>query len=139
MRTAGSQFTVTVNGCDNYWNKRTDAAALVQLTATDLYYSTPTAAPLAGGAVQVQMTLVSAGTHTVTASDQNAQPLSPYTVRGVTVTPNVAWQLQVLVPGETNVGGKYNNGVITLEGRIEAGTVIDGPVTFADAAIEKAK
>lgn len=49
----------------------------------------------------------------------------------------------VVPPGETRTfnsnSGKYNNGIFTLEGLINAGTVIDGAVKIKNAALEGSK
>ncbi len=105
VQTAGAAFTITVNGCDQYWNRCQSGAANVHIAATDPFYTPPADKSLVNGQTTISLTLVSVGTNTLTASDSNAV-LNPYSVTGVTVTPNVPVQLQVLVPGETNVGGK---------------------------------
>ncbi|MFA5857904.1 MAG: hypothetical protein WC955_02445 [Elusimicrobiota bacterium] len=106
-QTAGVAFNVTVRGTDNYWNIRNDATALVQVTADDVYYSTPSAMSLLGGTTVVSLTLVTGNmNHTIYAVDSDASPLAKSTSTAVTVAANASARLHVIVPGETLEQGK---------------------------------
>ncbi len=104
-QTAGVQFYTTVNLCDTYWNQVTDGSMpSVTLGSTDLYWSTPTPHTLVGGSrVFTTVTLVTASTHTITATGGGyAVGVSSPLV----VDANNAARLLVVLPGETLVNGK---------------------------------
>ncbi len=104
-QTAGTQFTVTVNGVDGNWNLVNTAADLVHISSSDGNATLPANAALAAGTRTLAVTLRTAGNATVTASDatngaiaQNASP--PF---GVGASGLV--RLQILLPGEAPAPG----------------------------------
>ncbi|MEN3013788.1 MAG: hypothetical protein ABDH23_04130 [Endomicrobiia bacterium] len=106
--TAGVPFNITVYGCDQYWNLQPNAVALVRVTDSDVYNSTPALTSLINGQAVIQHTFVTAATHYVTVEDVDADPLASYTVPVVTVTANVPKKLLAVLPGEMYKPGKYN-------------------------------
>ncbi|MEO0223494.1 MAG: hypothetical protein ABIL76_00175, partial [candidate division WOR-3 bacterium] len=106
--TAGVPFNITVYGCDQYWNLQPNAVALVRITDSDVYNSTPLATSLVNGQAVIQHTFVTAGTHYILVEDIDSDPLASYTVPVVTVTANVPTKLLAMLPGETYKPGKYN-------------------------------
>jgi hypothetical protein len=62
--TAGVQFTLTVNLCDDNWNRvTTGGMPNVSLASTDVYWSTPTALTLSQGTRNFNATLLTAATY----------------------------------------------------------------------------
>jgi hypothetical protein len=115
--TAGQSYYVTVDGTDQYWNRRADANATVRLTATGGYetvYSTPQS--LINGRATIPFALFTASTQTIVATDEDASPLSSYTVPVVTVTFNTAQKLLVVLPGETYKPGRWQQTPAGKEG-----------------------
>ncbi|MDO8735439.1 MAG: hypothetical protein Q7K21_09835, partial [Elusimicrobiota bacterium] len=116
-RTAGTSFTATVNGVDIYWNKITSlpqSTSTIKLDTSDIYDINPTNKALTDGSTTFSVTLVTVSTYTVAvASDAtvNYYPNDPSSSALVSVGPGAKTRLQVLVPGETQIPGKWNNGV----------------------------
>ncbi|MBN1822759.1 MAG: hypothetical protein JW803_00410 [Endomicrobiales bacterium] len=111
MQTADESFNLTVNLCDNNWNKVvTGSMPSVELGSTDLFWSTPTARTLSAGAVVFQgiyaPKLITATTHTMTVTEVTSFGYAMGISSPVCVNPNSANQLVVIVPGETQVNGK---------------------------------
>src|SRR5207249_73390 len=67
-RTAGTAFTVTVNGVDDSWNV-VNTNDTVGITATDTNATLPASAILVGGARTFSVTLRTAGSATLTSSN----------------------------------------------------------------------
>ncbi|MCB4791979.1 MAG: hypothetical protein LHV68_08835 [Elusimicrobia bacterium] len=107
-KTAGTSFNVRVNGVDLYWNKVTGAAADVKLASTDTHDSEPLSTrPLDEGTTSFIWTFISATTNgwTLTATDEDAQPLTSYTSPVIPVNGAAASKLLVLVPDEVPDAG----------------------------------
>ncbi|MBW2561108.1 MAG: fibronectin type III domain-containing protein, partial [Deltaproteobacteria bacterium] len=124
-QTAGVAFSVTVNAVDDLWNIAANAVATSQLTTTDPNDSEPASIALTNGATVFSLTMVTAGTATITAADTDGTPLPSDTSSEVTINPNAATKLQVLVPGEAAAAGtgggktgvpdtQYAGGVFTV-------------------------
>jgi hypothetical protein len=134
--TAGVAFTVTVNCVDNWYNIVSNANPEVKITTSDLYDSEPDSAPLVNGSKTYSVTLQTAGSATITASDVDGiSPLYTESVSpSVTVNVNTAVKLQVLVPGETAAPGKTSSpaGKIGTPSNQVAGTAFNVTVNCVD-------
>ncbi|MFA6469683.1 MAG: hypothetical protein WCW35_12350 [Bacteroidota bacterium] len=100
-RTAGSLFNVTVNAVDANWNLVSSVSDIVGITSSDPNASLPSNAALSGGTQTYSITLRTAGTATVTASDVSDPGKSSNTTPSLTVNAGAFSKLQILVPGET--------------------------------------
>src|SRR5439155_1378726 len=87
-RTAGVAFTVTVNAVDANWNVMSSTDT-VGITSTDTNATLPGNAALASGTQMFNVTLKTAGTKTLTASDITTPAKTPDTSLGITVNPGV--------------------------------------------------
>ena len=99
-RTAGSSFPVTVNAVDSYWNFVT-ATDSVGITSSDGYATLPADTSLVAGSKTFSVTLRTAGTATITASDVTDPAKTANTSPSIIVNPGAFSKLQILVPGET--------------------------------------
>ena len=99
-QTAGTSFSVTVNAVDVNWNKVTSVTDTVAITSSDANAVLPSSAALVSGTKTFSVTLRTAGSRTVTASDLTYTTRAGSTSSAVTVNPAVFTRLQLLVPGE---------------------------------------
>ncbi|MCK4802874.1 hypothetical protein KAS33_04300, partial [bacterium] len=102
-KTAGDSFSVTINCVDEYWNI-TDSTPTVKITTNDSNGTVnPSVVALSSGTVTVDVTFKTANsTWTVTVSDNDYEDEYPDdTSSQVTVQPDIAQKLQVLLPVET--------------------------------------
>ncbi|PKN01408.1 MAG: hypothetical protein CVU77_05585, partial [Elusimicrobia bacterium HGW-Elusimicrobia-1] len=114
---AGQQYYITVNGTDQFWNRRNDSVASVRFTATGGYETVySTAQSLISGTAQIPFMLFTASTHTILAEDIDAAPLDPFTVPVVTVTFNSPTKLLAVMPGETYKPGRWKQTPAGKEG-----------------------
>jgi len=107
-QTAGAPFTVTVNAVDTNWNVVASASGYgysMHVTSSDTNATLPSNANLSSGTKTFSVTLKTAGTATVTASDASDGTKTPGTSSAVTVNSAAFSKLQVLVPGETAAPG----------------------------------
>ncbi|HYV31763.1 MAG TPA: hypothetical protein VEO53_11750, partial [Candidatus Binatia bacterium] len=104
-QTAGTAFSVTVNGVDANWNLVTNATDTVGLTSSDSNASLPANGALLNGTGIFNLTLKTAGNRTVTATDVTDGTRIASTSPSVTVNPALFAKLQLLVPGETAAPG----------------------------------
>src|SRR5437016_6372954 len=96
----GTAFTVTVNAVDAAWNVVTSAPTdTVGITSTDLG-AMPGNQALASGTQTFSVTLRTAGSQTLTASDITTPARTPNS-SVIPVTAGTFSKLQLLVPGET--------------------------------------
>jgi hypothetical protein len=104
-RIAGSNFVVTVNAVDDYWNL-IGTNDTVGLTSSDANATLPANAALAGGTKSLAMTNKTAGSGvTVTVSNLTQVGIAPDTSTAYTVNPAVLAKMQLLLPGETAAPG----------------------------------
>lgn len=104
---AGTAITVTVLSTDAYWNPVTSTRT-VALTTSDANTNTnlPSSAALVDGAKDFSLTFKTAGTWTVTATDQaGVGPLTANTSSTIGVGAGDLAGLQVLVGGQTSAPG----------------------------------
>ncbi len=103
-QTAGTAFTVTVNAVDANWNV-VSSTHTVAITSSDLNATPPANAALAAGTRTFSVTLKTAGSRTVTATDVTDATKTASTSPPITVNPGPFTKLQLLVPGETAAPG----------------------------------
>ena len=99
-QTAGVSFMVTVYSVDSSYYL-VPTTVTVSINTSDNFDSEPAAKPLIAGSTTFALTLITAGNTQISA---NSVGLSSDTAI-VSVVPDVATKLQILVPGETAVPG----------------------------------
>ncbi len=129
--TAGTSVTVTVNAVDTNWNLVASATPTVSISSSDPNATLPANAPLIGGTRSFSITLKTAGSRTVTATDVAAL-LSVGTSASVVVSAGIASKLQVLLPGETAAPGTVS-GKTGTPTAITAGASVTATVNAVDA------
>ncbi|HTO93630.1 MAG TPA: hypothetical protein VMM80_04640, partial [Bacteroidota bacterium] len=100
-QSAGTPFTVTVNGTDVNWDVVSTATDVIHLSATDTRAVIPADGPLVSGTRSVSVTLNSTGTAVLTASDVTTGAVTSASSPAITVGPGALAGLQLLLPGET--------------------------------------
>ncbi|MHB1050004.1 MAG: beta strand repeat-containing protein [Bacteroidota bacterium] len=107
VQSAGTPFSVTVNAVDPYWNLVSGAPAnSITLTTSDVNATMPAPANLSGGTVTfASVTLPTAGTATITATNSTDGSKTADTSPSITVNPGAINKLQALVPGEAAAPG----------------------------------
>ncbi len=104
-RTAGTAFNVTVNAVDAHWNLVSSVIDTVGITSSDANATLPANIALAAGTRTRSVTLRTAGTYTVTATDITDGTKSANTSPATTVNAGAFTKLQLLMPGETAAPG----------------------------------
>jgi anti-sigma factor ChrR (cupin superfamily) len=99
-QTAGTSFNVTVNAVDANWNL-VSSTDTVGITSSDANASLPANAALVAGTKNFSVTLKTAGSRTVTATDITDGSKTANTSPSITVNAGAFTKLQLLVPGET--------------------------------------
>ncbi len=118
---AGTPFLVTVHAVNANWDIITDAPAdEIVLTSTDVNASLPPSANLSGGTRTFLVTLVTAGSRRITASNITNGAIANNPSTTFTLSLGAFTKLQVLLPGETAApglaGGKTGNPIIPARG-----------------------
>jgi hypothetical protein len=131
QQTAGSAFTVTVNAVDANWNA-VSPTDTVRLTSTDGYATLPADTALVAGTKQLSVTLKTAASQTLTASDQSNGAITSNTSASVTVNAGTVTKLQLLLPGETADPGSATGKTGSPTART-AGTAFNVTVNAVDA------
>jgi hypothetical protein len=134
-QTAASAFNVIVNGVDANWNIVPGANGggyTMHLVSSDANATMPANADLASGTRTFSVTLKTAGTTTITASDVDDATKTPSTSPALTVNPGALAKLQLLVPGETAAPGTATGKTGTPSTQ-SAGTALDITVNAVDA------
>jgi hypothetical protein len=155
-RIAGTQTTITVNVCDEFWNLRSDVSPIVGIRTGDKYDIEPDTKTVTGsetfnvtlitGATYYAGTLRTGATHYISGFTPSNSPvsLSTGTSGGVCVLPTTAEKLQVLIPSEipepgmadepgSNAQGKYSSyGKIGTPDSFIAGTTFQATVHLVD-------
>ncbi len=119
---AGTAFTVTVLGVDQYWNQVPGVTDSIALASSDGFAVMPAHVALANGQALVSATLYSTGPQTFSASDLTQPPIQPGTSAATTVTGGPFAKLLILAPGEYPAPG-------TASGR--GGTATDQSINYA--------
>jgi hypothetical protein len=105
VQTANTPFNVTVNAVDANWNAISTVTDTVGITASDANAVLPANAGLVAGTQTFSITLKTAGSRTLTASDVTDGSKTANTSSSVTVNAGAFVKLQLLVPGETAAPG----------------------------------
>jgi anti-sigma factor ChrR (cupin superfamily) len=104
--TAGNSFSVTVNAVDANWNVVTTAPSdNIAITSSDANATLPSNNTLSSGTRTFSVSLNTAGTATITATDATDGTKTANTSPSITINAGSFSQLQVLVPGETANAG----------------------------------
>src|SRR4029079_18315225 len=103
-QTAGTSFNVTVNAVDANWNP-VSSTDTVGITSSDAYAGLPANAALVTGTKTFSVTLKTAGSKTVTATDVSDGSKTANTSPSITLNAGSFTKLQLLVPGETAAPG----------------------------------
>ena len=96
---------MTVNAVDANWNVVNTVGDTVGITTSDPNATLPTNAALSGGTGTFSVTLKTAGSWTVTATDITDGSKTANTSSAITVNPGAFAKLQFLLPGETAAPG----------------------------------
>src|SRR5947208_3224550 len=125
-QTAGTAFTVTVNAVDANWNVMSSTDT-VGITSTDTNATLPGNAALASGTQTFNVTLKTAGTKTLTASDITTPAKTPDTSLGITVNPGVLNNFLVEKAGGGGQGdGDHHVDGDAVGGRDDGGVRVGG-------------
>jgi hypothetical protein len=103
-QTAGNPFNVTVNSVDAYWNLLT-TNDVVHVASSDTNAVLPADTALSSGSKSLAVTLKTAGTQTVTASDITRLAVGTNTSSPLILNPGAFSRLQLLTPGEQAAPG----------------------------------
>ncbi len=135
-QTAGSAFSVTVNAVDAYWNLVTAVTDTVAITSSDSNAVLPANAALAGGTNSFSVTLKTAGSRTVTASDVTDPAKTADTSPAITVNPGAAASLVVVAPASAASGTAFTVTVTAMDahGNIASGYTGTVHVTSDDGS-----
>src|SRR5439155_27345882 len=132
---AGVAFNVTVNSVDANWNL-INTNDTVNLTSSDTNSIAPAHAALSVGTVTLSVTLKTAGSASVTASDVTHPGITPDTGSSITVNAGAFVKLQLLTPGETAAPGSATGKTGTPNAHT-AGTAFTVTVNAVDASWNK--
>lgn len=113
---AGTAFSVTVYGTDNYWNQ-VPVGDNVRVTSTDAGASTPVSGALTNGARQFSITLNTVGAQTLTVSDLTNGSITSMTSMPINVTP----------------AGADHFAIDTITGPLTAGTPVSVTIRAVDS------
>src|SRR5205814_8101101 len=105
VQTAAAAFNVAVNAVDANWNLVTNATDTVAITSSDANAVLPSNAGLVSGSGSFSVTFKSAGSQTVTATDNTDGTKAANTSSSIPVNAGTFAKLQLLVPGETAAPG----------------------------------
>ncbi|WP_113637294.1 T9SS type A sorting domain-containing protein [Nubsella zeaxanthinifaciens] len=130
-RNSGTQFAVTVNAVDAYWNRITTNTNTVQITSSDANATLPVNNTLAAGTRNFNITLRTVGTSTVSATNVTLGAPANASSNVSVVTGPFA-RLQLLLPGETGAPGTTTGKTGTPIG-LTAGTAFNVTVNAVDA------
>jgi hypothetical protein len=133
-QTAGTAFNVTVNGVDANWNvvsTATGSSFTMQITSSDPNATLPANANLSSGTATLSVTLKTAGSATLTATDVDNTSLTSVSP-SITVNVGALNKLQVLMPGETAAPGTSSGKTGTPTAQT-AGTPFNATVNAVDA------
>jgi hypothetical protein len=104
-QTAATPFNATVNAVDANWNPINTVTDAVGITSSDVNAVLPANAALVAGTQTFSVSLKTAGSRTVTATDVTDGSKTANTSAAVTVNAGAFVKLQVLAPGETAAPG----------------------------------
>ena len=146
-QSAGHAFAVTVNATDSWWNP-VGSGDQVRITSSDAAASTPVTGALVGGTAQINVTLNTVGSQTLTAADVTNTGITGMTTPAIQVQPNSADHFVVSTISSPQVAGTAvavtiratdvsgntiptYSGDANLAGNTGAGSISPERVTFA--------
>ncbi len=132
-RTAGSSFTVTVNAVDANWNLMTSATDRVSISSSDANATLPSSNTLSSGTRTFTVTLATAGTSTVTATDITDTSKTPNTSSTVTVNPGSLDHFGFATIANQVVGVPFN---VTMTAQDVNNNTITSYASTADLTID---
>src|SRR5207253_1799175 len=100
-QTAGTAFNLTVNAVDTNWNVINTVTDTVGIGSSDSNATLPSNSALSAGTQTVSVTLKTAGSATLTASNVTHSAVTANTSPSITVAVGAFTKLQILAPGET--------------------------------------
>ncbi|MBU2652698.1 MAG: hypothetical protein KKA81_17360, partial [Bacteroidetes bacterium] len=113
-QTAGNTFRITVNSCDNQYNKVLSgggsAATIRVITPDDDYDATYSDKPLISGTTWFDLTIVTSKDNHRIIADGSGPLLQSATQYSMNVVPNTPTKLQLVCPGETVSPGSSPSG-----------------------------
>lgn len=130
-QTAGSVFSFTVNAVDANWNV-VSSTNTVAITSSDVNATLPSDAALVAGTKSFSITLNTAGTKTVTATNYTDPAKTANTSPSITVNVGAFSKLQLLMPGETASPGASTGKTGTPSAQT-AGSAVTVTVNAVDA------
>src|SRR5262249_1261058 len=130
-QTAGTAFNVTANAVDAFWNV-VNTNDTVAISSSDANAALPASAALANGTQTFSVTLKTAGSATITASDATTASIQPSTTPSIQVGAGAYTRLQILAPGETAAPGAATGKTGTPSAQT-AGTAFTVTVNAVDA------
>src|SRR5439155_26353255 len=131
-QTEGTAFNVTVNAVDTYWNVVDAAADTFGLNAPDTYAALPDIPALVSGTKSLSLTLKTAGSATLTASDLTDTNKPASVSPSITLNAGAFAKLQILAPGESASPGTAT-GKLGTPAAQTAGTAFSVSVNAVDA------
>ncbi len=105
---AGTAFTITVRGVDQFWNLVSGVSDSVALSSTDAFAGMPAQIKLSNGQALVQTTLYLVGSQRIYGNDITVPGLRPDTSSAIPVNGGPFARLLILAPGETVAPGMPN-------------------------------
>ncbi len=129
---AGNPFSITVDAVDASCVRVITVADTVHLTSTDANAVLPADAALVGGTKSFSVTLKTAGSRTITASDVTNPAKAAGTSSSVSIVAAAFTKLQLLIPGETAAPGTAAGKVGTPLGQL-VGVAFTVTVNAVDA------
>jgi hypothetical protein len=130
-RNSGTQFAVTVNAVDAYWNRITTNINAVQITTSDVNATLPANNILVAGTRNFTVNLRTLGTSTISATNVTLGASANISAN-VNVVVGPFARLQLILPGETAAPGTLTGKIGSPTGLI-AGTPFDATVNAVDA------
>ncbi|UPT74472.1 MAG: hypothetical protein M0D55_01655 [Elusimicrobiota bacterium] len=133
--TAGVFFAATAYATDSRYNVvNTVARPTINVTSDDPFVPAVASVGMAAGAASINpISLRTAGTRTLTATDPSGTPLITGVSGGLGLLPNSPTRLRVMTPSETRVPGSTTNGRTGPAHTVQAGFAFDATVDIADA------
>ncbi|MBI3417000.1 MAG: Ig-like domain repeat protein, partial [Verrucomicrobia bacterium] len=132
---AGAAFNVTVNAVDADWNVVNTVTDTVAINPSDVNAPLPANAALVAGTQTFSVTLNTAGSATVGASDVTQSSILPDTSPAITVGPGAAVKLQILLPGEIAAPGSTTGKTGTPTAQTAGASLLNSVVVNAVDAL----
>jgi hypothetical protein len=129
-QTAGTAFSATINAVDANWNP-ISTNDTVSISSSDANAILPANAPLSSGSASFSITLRTAGSRTVSASNVTHPGISAGTSSSIAISASSFTKLQVLLPGESASPGSAT-GKTGSPSALTAGTAVNVTVNGVD-------